>query len=130
MLEDEQNISKENNQDNRLGILMMISSIVLCFVGVWMLGEIYTQSVRIFVGLSEEKIETIIPQILILMVIAIIGTIILVLAFGLKNKKMRLTIILFSILVPTILEIVDLTIRSVILYNEIMQNPDLLLSLL
>lgn len=120
----------ENKQDNKIGIAMLVGTILSCFIGVWLLGEIYTQGARILLGLSDEKLESIIVEVIILMIIAIIGTIIFIAAFSLKNKKIRLTIILFSVLIPTILEVIDLTIRSILIYNEIASNPELLLSLI
>lgn len=127
---EEQENNPELKQNNKIAFAMLAVTIISCFIGVWMLGEIYTQTARILLGLSDEKLETLLPPVLILLIVAVIGTIIFVLAFGLQNKKIRLVIILFSVLIPTILEVIDLTIRSVVLYNEINQNPDLLLSLL
>lgn len=109
---------------------MLIGSILSCFIGVWLVGETYSSLIRSMLGLSEQPIESLILPLVFLLIVAIIGTVILFLAFGIKNKAIKITVILFSILIPTILDSIDLIIRSINIYNEVISNPEILINFL
>lgn len=121
---------ENQRQEKNLARVMLIGAIVLGLLGVWLFGELYSFVLEKMLLLSEEPWQNMIVQAIILVLIGIIGTLILILSLGISNKKMRATIIIFSVPVPVILEVVDLTLRTIEIYNKLLMNPEVLINIL
>lgn len=115
--------------DKRVTWGMLIASIVSGILGVLILGNVFEFVVRNLLHLQDKPIDVILPQIFLLVIFLIIGTGILIFSVAVENKTMKWFIVAFCILIPTILEVIDLGFRSFLIYNEIMSNPEILLSL-
>jgi len=105
-----------------LSIGMLVGAIIGGLGGVYLLGEIIFTVARILLGLSEEKLTIIIIPIIVLSILAIVGTLILVASIFVQHRVLQILIIVFSVAVPILGEIIDLTIRTFALYNELLQS--------
>mgnify|MGYP000081814199 CR=1 FL=1 len=115
--------------DKRVTWSMLVAAIISGLLGVFILGNVFEFVVRNMLHLQDKPIDVILPQIFLLIVLLVMGTGILLFSVAVENKTMKWFIVAFCILVPTVLEVVDLGFRSFMIYNEIMTNPEVMLSL-
>lgn len=113
--------------DKRVTWAMLITAIISGLVGVFILGNVFEFIVRNLLHLQDKPFDIILPQIFVLIVLLILSTTILVFSVAIENKLMRWFIVAFCILIPTLLEVVDLGFRAFMIYNEVMSNPELLI---
>lgn len=86
-----------------------------------MLGSILDNSARIILGLSDEDLSTQILPLIILLILGFLGTVVLISAIFIENKKIKIATILFSIVIPIGVEIIDISIRFTYFINELSQ---------
>lgn len=96
-----------------VSVTLLISSIVGGLGGAVLVGFMLENIARPILGLQDPNMPLIITLILGLTVLMIIGTVALVLAFYVENTVMKIFIIAFSVPIPIIFEVIDLTIRFV-----------------
>lgn len=108
--------------NKKFSVMLLVGAIIGCFSGVLLLGEILLQAARMFFGLTDDHWTTLIIPVIILAVLLVIGTAILVAAVFIEDKKLKWLTIAFSVGIPIVGEVIDLTIRVIILYNELNQH--------
>lgn len=110
---------KDKITSKKFAWALLLTAIIGGVGGALLLGDILHTVARIALRLSDESYFTIIIPLAILLVLGLIGTLALVLSVFVENKKMKIAIILFSILLPIVIEVIDLSIRTFAIISEV-----------
>lgn len=102
----------------KVSLLILFTAIVGGIGGAILLGHLLETIARSIFGLSEWDIPYLLLWGSFMLLLATAGTLALVGAVYTENKIIRWLIIVFSIPLPIVFEIVDLTVRMIALVNE------------
>jgi hypothetical protein len=102
---------------------LLTSAIVGGIFTAILLGITLDNTMRIILGLSNETIASLVPAYLFLLFLIILTTLILVAAFYIENKVIKAVTIGFSLIVPSVIEVIDLSIRAIHIFIDISNLP-------
>lgn len=106
---------------------LLITSVISGVGGALLLGHILDKVTRITFQLSTDSYDSIIIPSILILFFGIFGTAVLIISFFIENKGIRVTTIAFSVIIPIIIEIVDILVRSYFIYIDFSNmNPYLL----
>jgi hypothetical protein len=101
---------------------MFIGAAIGGISGAILLGHVLETIARNIFELSNDNLLELVFPGVILLILVLIGTAILGFAFFIENTKLKILTIVFSIAVPIIVEIVDLTIRVISVANDLVEK--------
>jgi hypothetical protein len=117
---------KDKITSNKFSVALLVTAIISGVGGALLLGEILHTVARIAFHISDESYTVIIIPAIILVVLGVLGTLVLILAVFIENKVLKVLTILFSIAIPILIEVIDLSIRTFVLIDELMRTyPEL-----
>lgn len=98
---------------------LLISAIVGGILTAILLGITLDKTMRILLDLSNGTIISLFPAYLLILFLIIATTLVLIAAFYIENKVIKTVTIAFSLIVPSVIEVIDLSIRAVHIFIDI-----------
>ena len=108
----------QKNKETLFSYSLLIGSIIGGIGGALLLGHVLHTIALILLGLSKDSFSVLLLPIIVMVIALISGTVILVLAFKIKNNILKIATISFSVIIPSAIEIVDLPIRAFLILQQ------------
>ncbi len=110
----------------RVAYLLLFSAAIGGIAGALMLGWLLEETARMIFGLQEFNLIALIPWFVVMFGLMTVGTVTLVFSYWVESKPLKWAIIAFSIPVPIVVEIVDLTVRGFSFMHDLYAHYGLL----
>lgn len=102
-----------------LSISLLVTSIIGGVGGALLLGWVLDDLARSIFGLQEYNIPLYVIGGIVIILLGSLGTLVLVAGFFIESKPIKIITIAFSLPIPIVIEVVDLSIRFMHILNDV-----------